>query len=99
MIRTTPKSTLQGRQHVNGAALLQVAVHVAAWMPLAALALDHARNGLGANPIQAITLRTGKTALVLLVLSLTVTPLATFGWRGAVQMRSTGTVLQSRSVS
>jgi sulfoxide reductase heme-binding subunit YedZ len=56
-------------------------------MPLAALALDHARNGLGANPIQAITLRTGKTALVLLVLSLTVTPLATFGWRGAMRLR------------
>ncbi len=60
---------------------------MAACVPLAALALDYARDGLGPNPIQAITLRTGKTALVLLVLSLAVSPLATLGWRGAVKLR------------
>ena len=68
-------------------AILQVAVHVAAWVPLALLTLDYAIDRLGANPIQALTLRTGKTALVLLVLSLAVTPLATFGWRGVVRLR------------
>ena len=67
--------------------ILQVAVHVAACVPLALLVLDYAIDGLGANPIQAITFRTGKTALVLLVLSLAVTPLATFGWRGVVRLR------------
>jgi len=71
----------------NSPAILQVAVHIAACVPLALLVLDYALDRLGANPIQAITLRTGKTALVLLVLSLAVTPLATFGWRGAVRLR------------
>ncbi len=75
------------RPHCNFPAILQVAVHVAAWVPLALLALDYAIDRLGANPIQAINLRTGKTALVLLVLSLAVTPLATFGWRGVVRLR------------
>jgi sulfoxide reductase heme-binding subunit YedZ len=67
--------------------VLQVAVHIAAWVPLAALAFDYMRVRLGANPIQVITLRTGKTALILLVLSLACTPLATLGWRGAVRLR------------
>ena len=75
------------KRRLNAAAILQGTVHIAAWVPLAALALDYVQTGLGANPIQATTLRTGKTALVLLVLSLACTPLATFGWRGAVRLR------------
>ncbi|MBI4294631.1 MAG: sulfoxide reductase heme-binding subunit YedZ [Chloroflexi bacterium] len=53
---------------------LQLAVHVAALLPLAVLAWDFARGQLTANPIQEVQLRTGRYALVLLVLSLACTP-------------------------
>ncbi len=54
---------------------LRVVVHIAALIPLALLLWDGAHNQLTVNPIQEITARTGKSALVLLVLSLAVTPL------------------------
>lgn len=54
---------------------LQLLVHLLAWVPLLLLVWDYWQGQLGLNPIRAITLRTGKTALVLLLLSLTVTPL------------------------
>ncbi|MCK4976213.1 MAG: ferric reductase-like transmembrane domain-containing protein, partial [Anaerolineales bacterium] len=45
-------------------------------------------DNLTANPIQAVTLRTGKTALVLLVLTLAVTPINTlFGFRQLLKVR------------
>jgi sulfoxide reductase heme-binding subunit YedZ len=50
--------------------------------------LDFARDALGANPIEEITHRTGKSALVLLGLSLAVTPVRRFtGWNGAIKLR------------
>jgi methionine sulfoxide reductase heme-binding subunit len=58
--------------------LLQLLVHLLAWVPLLLLLWDYWQGQLGLNPIRAITLRTGKTALVLLLLSLTVTPLVIF---------------------
>ncbi len=65
-----------------------VAAHVAALIPLAFLIWDGLHGGLTANPIQAITLRTGKTALVLLVLSLACTPVNTLlGFRPALRLR------------
>jgi sulfoxide reductase heme-binding subunit YedZ len=67
---------------------VQVAVHLAALAPLALLIWDAAQDQLTANPIQALTFRTGKTALILLVLSLACTPLSTvFGVRQAVKWR------------
>ena len=51
-----------------------LAAHVGGWYPLASLLLDAARQRLTANPIQYITLHTGKPALVLLVLCLACTP-------------------------
>jgi sulfoxide reductase heme-binding subunit YedZ len=69
-------------------ALLQVAVHVASLAPLAVLIWDGLHHHLTVNPIQAITLRTGKTALVLLVLSLACTPLnSALGLRLALKWR------------
>jgi len=66
----------------------QIAVHLAALTPLALLIWDALHRNLTANPIQAITFRTGKTALILLVLSLACTPLNTvFGIRQAVKWR------------
>jgi len=54
--------------------ILQIIVHIACLIPLALLIWDGLHNHLTANPIQEITFRTGKTALVLLVLSLVCTP-------------------------
>ncbi len=67
---------------------LQVAAHVAALIPLIWLLWDVWQGNLSANPIADITSRTGKTALVLLVLSLAVTPANTvFGWRRLIPLR------------
>lgn len=49
--------------------------HIGALIPLAWLAFDYWADNLSVNWIQDITLRTGKPALVLLVLSLACTPL------------------------
>src|SRR5262245_45700736 len=57
--------------------ILQLLVHIACWVPLAVLIWDGLHNHLTANPIQEITFRTGKTALILLVLSLLCTPVNT----------------------
>lgn len=66
----------------------QVLVHVGSWAPLALLIADYFRNNLTVNPIQEVTFRTGKTALVLLVLSLACTPLNTvFKFRPALKVR------------
>jgi sulfoxide reductase heme-binding subunit YedZ len=54
--------------------LLQIAAHVGAWVPLAVGLWDLWQGNLGPDIIRAATLRTGKTALVLLVLSLACTP-------------------------
>ena len=55
-----------------------LAAHVGGWYPLASLLLDAGRGRLTANPIQYITLHTGKPALVLLVLCLACTPVDRF---------------------
>jgi sulfoxide reductase heme-binding subunit YedZ len=54
---------------------LQILVHIGAWIPLIMLVVLYFNDGLGVNPIQAATQRMGKAALVLLVLSLSCTPL------------------------
>jgi len=67
---------------------LQWVVHIGAWIPLILMIVDYSRDNLTINPIQEITFRTGKTALVLLTLTLAVTPVNTvFGWRAALKVR------------
>src|SRR5215203_6155688 len=67
---------------------LQVLTHLGAIAPLAYLLWDYFNDNLTVNPIQDITFRTGKPALVLLVLSLACTPLnSLFGWRAAIKLR------------
>jgi sulfoxide reductase heme-binding subunit YedZ len=67
---------------------LQVATHLAALAPLVLLALAWSGNRLGANPIRETTLRTGRAALTLLVLSLAVTPLRRLtGWAAIQRLR------------
>jgi sulfoxide reductase heme-binding subunit YedZ len=53
---------------------LRIITHVGALLPLVLIIWDFFQNQLTVNPIQEVTFRTGKTALVLLVLSLSVTP-------------------------
>ena len=68
--------------------LLRVAMHAIALFPLAWLLFDYWFGLLGPEPIRAITLRTGKAAIILLVLSLACTPAnILFGWKYALTMR------------
>jgi sulfoxide reductase heme-binding subunit YedZ len=68
----------------------QIATHIGSLIPLALLIWDYFNDHLTVNPIQAVTFRTGKTALVLLVLALACTPLNTlFGFREALKVRRT----------
>ena len=56
---------------------LQIITYIAVWVPLAVLLWDFMQGNLGPDIIREATLRTGKTALTLLVLSLACTPLST----------------------
>jgi methionine sulfoxide reductase heme-binding subunit len=77
-----------GGKRGRGERWLQVAAHVGALIPLALLLWDYSHHHLTANPIQDITFRTGKSALVLLVLSLACTPAyVVFGFRPALRLR------------
>jgi sulfoxide reductase heme-binding subunit YedZ len=72
----------------NRRSALLLLTHFGALLPLAFLIRDGLTHNLTANPIQAATLRTGKTALVLLVLTLACTPLNTiFGFRRGLLLR------------
>jgi sulfoxide reductase heme-binding subunit YedZ len=67
---------------------LRILTHIGALTPLALLAWDYWGGRLSVNPIQDITLRTGKAALVLLVLSLACTPInSVFGFRPVLRVR------------
>jgi methionine sulfoxide reductase heme-binding subunit len=63
-------------------------VHLAAWVPLIVLIIDALNDNLTVNPIQAATQRTGQWAIILLILSLSCTPISTYlGWKDAVKLR------------
>jgi sulfoxide reductase heme-binding subunit YedZ len=67
--------------------LLRIATHVGAWLPLAWLAWQFQQGQL-IDPVRDIILRTGKWTLILLMLSLTVTPLnKLFGWKQIIPLR------------
>jgi sulfoxide reductase heme-binding subunit YedZ len=81
----TEENVLMERIRYSG---IQILVHVGSILPALWLIRDYLTGSLTANPIQAITLRTGKTALILLVLTLSATPLHTlFGLRWALKAR------------
>jgi sulfoxide reductase heme-binding subunit YedZ len=68
--------------------LLRWAMHAAALFPLAWLIFDYWFGFLGPEPVRAIILRTGKAAIILLVLSLAMTPATIlFGWKYAATLR------------
>ncbi len=57
-----------------GGRWLAIAVHPGCLLPFALLVWDYSQHHLTANPIEAATIRTGRTALVLLFLSLACSP-------------------------
>ena len=66
----------------------QAAVHLGALLPLILLIINWSQDNLTFNPIQALELRTGKYALVLLILSLACTPINTvFGFSQVLKVR------------
>jgi sulfoxide reductase heme-binding subunit YedZ len=68
--------------------LLRVGAHILALYPLALLLRDYYYVNLGADPVREMLLRTGEPALVLLILSLAITPLNTlFGWKQLIPLR------------
>jgi sulfoxide reductase heme-binding subunit YedZ len=67
---------------------LQIVTHIAALLPLALLVWDYAQDQLTADPIREITLRTGRYALILLILSLACTPVhIVFGFKRVLRVR------------
>jgi len=66
----------------------QIAAHLGSWIPLLLLLWDFWQGNLGPDIIRAGTLRTGKAALVLLVLSLACTPVnILFKYRPVLKLR------------
>lgn len=67
---------------------LRVITHIGALLPLVLLVWDFAHGGLTVNPIEEITLRTGKATLILLLLSLAATPInIVFGIKPVLRLR------------
>ncbi len=67
---------------------LRVGVFVLSLAPFARLAAEAATGGLGANPIEEVTHRTGWWALTFLMLTLGVTPVRRIiGWGALVKLR------------
>ena len=78
------------RERLQTIDLLRLAVHVGALLPAVWILAAVVRGDLTANPIQAVEQGTGRTALVLLMISLTCTPANfLFGWRWALRHRRT----------
>ena len=69
---------------------IRILLHICALLPLVILFYDLGYENLSANPIQDITIRTGKPALVFLVLVLSITPVRKwFGLHSLLQFRRT----------
>ena len=78
------------RERLQTIDLLRLAVHVGALLPAVWILAAVARGDLTANPLQAVEQRTGRIALILLVVSLACTPAnLLFGWRSALRHRRT----------
>jgi len=67
---------------------LKPIVFLSCLVPLALLAWDGYADNLGANPIEAITRATGKWTLILLLVTLAITPLRKIsGWQSLIKFR------------
>jgi sulfoxide reductase heme-binding subunit YedZ len=68
----------------------RIAIHVGAWIPLLLIVFNFFSGNLSVNPIQDIEQRTGRLAILWVMLSLSCTPLATiFGWKELIKRRRT----------
>jgi sulfoxide reductase heme-binding subunit YedZ len=86
--RTPARHSSRRVGHWLRANWLRILVHVGALLPLARILWQYATGGFLVDPIREITSLTGKTALILLVLSLACTPLVTlFGFKQALRVR------------
>ena len=80
--------TGEPRRVDRATAAIKAVVWIGALSPLALLVWDGFGGGLGAEPIEEVTHRTGIAALVLLLCSLAVTPLRRVtGWNRVVKLR------------
>lgn len=78
-----PRLSRDAKQRLN-----RVAWHAVGLFPLAWLVYDYWFGFLGPEPIRAIILRTGKAAIILLVLCLACTPAhLVFGWKQVLRWR------------
>ena len=69
---------------------LRLAVHLVGWLPISWLAFDYFSHRLTVNPIQALELRTGTYTLILLILTLSATPVyVLFGYSPVLKVRRT----------
>ncbi|MCB2213866.1 sulfoxide reductase heme-binding subunit YedZ [bacterium] len=66
---------IESRKHESQRYQLKVLAHFIGVMPLILLIGDYVRGELGFNPIEAVTQRTGRTAVIFLILSLAGTPI------------------------
>lgn len=70
------------------ASILRIGIHIAGWSPLIFMIVAWSTGNLTFNPVQAATIRTGRTAIIFLILSLTITPLNTvFGLSKLIPLR------------
>jgi sulfoxide reductase heme-binding subunit YedZ len=85
---TTPERKPRRLSREGRRRLLRVAYHAVGLFPLAWLLFDFWFGLLGAEPIRAMILRTGKAAIILLTLSLVATPAGwLFRWKDATTVR------------
>lgn len=79
---------MKPKYNKNSTFNFQLATHIGALIPLAWMLFDFFTGNYGPDPIREFTLRTGKTALILLLLSLSCTPVNTvFKFRQALKLR------------
>lgn len=68
--------------------LLLIGTHIAGWLPLIIMIVAWSTGNLTFNPVQAATIRSGRTAIIFLILSLAITPMNTlFGLRQLIPLR------------
>lgn len=60
---------------IRSSKILLVLAHLAGWLPLLILLLDSWRGNLGFNPIETVLRRTGRLAVLFLILSLACSPI------------------------
>ncbi len=82
------KKSASGLSQKQKLQIVKIITHIGALLPLILLYIDYYTYNLGSDEIRAAILRTGKPALILLILSLACTPLNyAFGWKLLLPLR------------